>query len=273
MYGNKLAVAIKSSSKILREFKDTVYIPFGSEYSIFIKNLNSVRAVVHITIDGTDVAPGGVVVNANSSIDLERFIKNGNLLEGNRFKFIERTASIEQHRGIGIDDGLIRIEYQFEKPASNYVFNPLDKYSSYGGTSGTGGNMMNIGGVFRGIDYRKGENSRLYASSATAATLKTMGIATNSSVHDGMATMDSNDLGITVPGSYSSQQFTTVTVGLLEAERHVMILRLLGETADNKPVTKPITVKHKPRCETCGRQNRAHAKFCVECGTALKIFA
>ena len=29
MYGNKLAAAIKVNGKVLREFKDTVYIPFG----------------------------------------------------------------------------------------------------------------------------------------------------------------------------------------------------------------------------------------------------
>lgn len=273
MYGNKLAVAIKSNSKILREFKDTVYIPFGSEYSIFVKNLNSVRAVVNITIDGVDIAPGGVVVNANSSVDLERFIKNGNLLEGNRFKFIERTNSIEQHRGIGVEDGLIRIEYQFEKPAPSYVYNPWDKIGGYSTTSTSA--TYNVGGVLRTADFSKGESTRSAASNAASTTLLNMGIATNSSVHDGMATMDCNfnDAGITVPGSHSSQRFTTTTVGVLEAERHVMVLRLLGETENNKPVLTPVTVKHKPRCQTCNRQNKANAKFCVECGTALQIFA
>ena len=46
MYNEKLAVAIKSAGKVLREQKDMVYIPFGSEYSIFItlqKNNYEVR--------------------------------------------------------------------------------------------------------------------------------------------------------------------------------------------------------------------------------------
>ena len=43
MYLNKVAVAIKSNGKVLREQGDNVYIPFGSEYSIQVKNLNSVR--------------------------------------------------------------------------------------------------------------------------------------------------------------------------------------------------------------------------------------
>jgi hypothetical protein len=59
----------------------------------------------------------------------------------------------------------------------------------------------------------------------------------------------------------------------MDPEKHSIVLKLLGETPDNKPVLKPVTVKAKPKCTTCGRQNKAHAKFCVECGTALEIFA
>ena len=88
MYHNKLAAAIKSNGKVLREFKDTVYIPFASEYSILVKNLESKRAIVHIYIDGDRVTGSGLVLKAGQEVDLERFIKNGNLSEGNRFKFI-----------------------------------------------------------------------------------------------------------------------------------------------------------------------------------------
>ena len=82
-----------------------------------------------------------------------------------------------------------------------------------------------------------------------------------------------NDVGITVPGSKSEQKFSTVSSFALESEKHSMIIKLLGETEDNKPVVAPVTVKHKPKCVTCGKQNKATAKFCSSCGTALEIFA
>jgi rRNA maturation endonuclease Nob1 len=78
-----------------------------------------------------------------------------------------------------------------------------------------------------------------------------------------------SDAGITVPGSKSTQSFQTTTVGAMETDRHVLVFKLAGGSA----VTKPVTVKHKPKCVTCGKQNRATAKFCTECGTALEIFA
>jgi rRNA maturation endonuclease Nob1 len=62
-------------------------------------------------------------------------------------------------------------------------------------------------------------------------------------------------------------------MGLMEGVQHSMVIKLLGDLGVNKPVTKPVTVKHKVKCVTCGRQNKAHAKFCTECGTALEIFA
>jgi uncharacterized OB-fold protein len=62
-------------------------------------------------------------------------------------------------------------------------------------------------------------------------------------------------------------------MGVLESEKHTIVLKLLGETADNKPVEKPVTVKKKTKCETCGKVNKAIAKFCTECGTSLEIFA
>ena len=56
-------------------------------------------------------------------------------------------------------------------------------------------------------------------------------------------------------------------------EKHSIVLKLLGETPDNKPVLQPVNVKMKPKCVTCGKLNKAKAKFCTECGTALEIFA
>ena len=303
MYHNKLVASLKANGKILREFKDTVYIPFGSEYSFLLKNLHTQRALVNVFIDGEDVIEGGLVLNAGQEVDLERYVKNGNLSAGNKFKFIERTSSIEQHRGVKLEDGLVRIEFQFELPRPVINISDImwrtetDKfrytsstgapyntpwYSTTNTNAGVSGNtgdrftltasgsisQMNVGGVLRGVDYSKGE-----ATKAAAAAAINSVVPQASEVHDGMATMDWNDTGITVPGSKSEQKFATVTMGALESQKHSIVFKLLGETPDNEKVRNPVTVKHKPKCVTCGKQNKATAKFCTECGTALEIFA
>lgn len=256
MYNNKLAVALKSAGKVLREFDDTVYLPFGCEYSILIKNLNSVRALVHVSIDGEPVDDcGGFVIDANSDLDLQRFIRNGNLNLGNRFKFIERTENVEQHRGIGVEDGLVRVEFQFEKKPvritwdNNPWYNPCDpwdpnRYKRWG--------EPYIGTPLTSDNIRSVSDSYTVSNSVNVSNFV-------------------NDAGITVPGSVSDQHFTTVASFPTEDETHVIVLKLLGETEDNRRVKKAVTVKSKPKCTTCGHVNAPTAKFCTECGTSLTI--
>ena len=309
MYESKLVASLKANGKILREFKDTVYIPFGSEYQFLLKNLHTQRAVVNIFVDGTNVVEGGLVINAGQEVNLERYIKNGNLTEGNRFKFIERTAAIEDGpRGIKLEDGLIRIEFQYEQPRPVINLNNIvgglqyppgvrgmtseypgvtDKYSksiNHSWIQASGATYStNVNGAMRGVDFSS--NGAATAQAASAQVDKYCadnGIVNKMEMHDGAATMDwmdaevtrsVNDVGITVPGSKSTQKFQHVTMGIMETEKHSMVIKLLGETPDNKPVLQPVTVERKPECVTCGKKNKAHAKFCTECGTALEIFA
>ena len=194
---------------------------------------------------------------------------------------------IWKRRGIKEEDGLIRVEYQFEIPrpiinVSNIVggLHYPPGVRSFGGTGDLYtkaiGATYNVNGALRSVDWSK--NGEITAQAASAAVDKYCadnGIINKSELHDGAATMDwcANEVGITVPGSKSEQKFQTTTVGALDPTVHNIELRIGGDLGNNKPVEKPVTVKSKSKCVTCGHQNKAHAKFCVECGTALKIFA
>lgn len=259
MYNNSLAVAIKVGGKILREFKDTVYIPYGCEYEVLIKNLNTKRVLVHMTIDGKEMLDDGLVIDPGKEVTLERSINNGNLNTGNRFKFIERSADIEAHRGIGIEDGLIVFNYQFEE----YYYGGL--YSGINGMWNTvyGPNpaplynsTLRSSGIM-GIASTAAQNSVVTSQGMASSTLS--------------GTVPTSDVGITVPGSISNQQFSTVKSFTLEATKHSMVLKILGETAENKVIREPVTVKQKPKCSSCGRNNKHNAKFCSNCGTSLII--
>lgn len=277
MYNNKLVASIKVSGKVLREFGEAVKLPFGSEYSIFLKNLNSLRAIVRISIDGEDVA-GDLVINANSSLDLERFIRNGNLDKGNKFKFIERTSKIEDHRGIQSEDGLIRVEYEFEKEPVKVVHEYVQRhyypyyydYLNWPSYLPKDNVWMNSG-IFGAIG-----GGTLSASSVKTAvaqnSISLNAFRSTDTMSFNSASLESfNDAGITVPGSISEQKFTTVSGFATDGIKHVMVLRLLGENPEGKKITAPVTVKTKQKCPTCGTVNKATSKFCKECGTNLEI--
>jgi len=298
MHKDKLVVVIKNGGKVLREFEDTVYVPFGTEYSIFFKNLNNVRALANITVDGKSATDGvNLVIPANGSVNLERFIKNGNLHAGNKFKFIERTAGVEKHRGVEAEDGLIRVEYRFEKvyPKWEYKptpwvaprskewweyqgevkckgFNPTMDTYTYNSSDAAGQNYLDG-------DGGNMEMSRSFTASASAAPVNTAlntGYATprNKIMKSAAPRKEvTNDVGITAPGAVSNQSFYVADWFATETESHVIVLKLLGETEKGTIVSRPITVHAKPKCTSCGKTNKAIARFCTECGTGLELVA
>ena len=266
MHVSAIVAAIKVNGRVLRESGDTVTLPFGAEYAIYLKNLNSVRAEVKVSVDGTDATDGtALIIDPNSSIELERFIKNGNLKTGNKFKFIERTGAVEDHRGIGAEDGLIRVEAWREAltqtvTTSHYhmhYYNPWYTYPNnwpYHDSS-----LLRSCSLTSGMVVSQSNTSSSYQS---AAGIESAGQTFNC--------MSVNDSGITVPGSQSNQVFQSVYGFPLESTSTVVVLRLKGTVAGAR-VSQPITVKAKPRCSSCGLQNKATNRFCSRCGTGLVI--
>jgi len=105
-YKNYFVVEVKSKGKILRVKNGVISLPFGSEYSIFLKNLNSRRASVKVHVDGQDILDcHSLILEPNSGTELEGFL-NGTVAR-NKFKFIQKTKEIQDHRGDKIDDGII----------------------------------------------------------------------------------------------------------------------------------------------------------------------
>lgn len=47
MFKNKLVAGLKVDGKIVREDKNTIYLPYGTQYNIFIKNLNTIPVQIH----------------------------------------------------------------------------------------------------------------------------------------------------------------------------------------------------------------------------------
>lgn len=301
MYQDKFVVAIKVGGKILRETKDLVHLPFGSEFSVLVKNLNSRRAKFTLHIDGTDVLDGTeIIVDANAEVEMKRFIRNGNMNEGNAFKFIERTQAIEDGpRGIKMDDGVVRVEFWFEKevPITTTTYHRdvfwNDYYYPYyhrrlGGPyygSGISGSIASdTGPLYNATSEVKLSSSNMKSKGAggggATAAARSMAVGQNAVFTANAISQDSaslsateevaNDVGITVPGSKVEQKFQTVYGFNAEPVSQAMIIRLAGTKGVAK-VAAPVTVKSKQKCVTCGHVNKANAKFCTDCGTALDL--
>ena len=295
VYHEKFIAVVKCRGKILRERKDdstTVYMPFGEEYSILFKNLNSFKALVSVSIDGADVLDGHrLIVNPNSTLELERFVRN--LKQGNKFKFIRKTEKISNHRGDFVDDGIIRIEYQFEAPVTTIFPYAYPVYYRNGftcvppsivcGTSLNSSNSAYYGSVTTDsvANTTIGAYNTQISNSTSNAIYNNSTLTSNSSSPTKSANFVNNvnelskpleDEGITVNGSISNQEFNVGCIGALELNKYVITLKLkVTDRKFEKEIKAPLTVKTKISCDSCGTKNKSTASFCSDCGTALTI--
>lgn len=267
MYKNGLVAVVVANGKIVREMNEagtsSVYLPFGCEYSIRFKNQNSERAAVRISIDGKDVLGGSqLVVNANGESEVKAFLEAGSDIAKNAFRFIEKTDKIRDHRGDKIDDGLIRIEYQFEEPLPVYTPRPpfiaprpywedRKRRVKSRGIDQTGPTFL--GGVQC--------NSCVGPAGASASS--------SPSILRGFNYQQENDEGITVAGSTVNQEFRTTYLRSLIPTKHVIVFQLRGAKSDGQPIVQPVFSRKKVECPTCGKACKSSAKFCSECSTCL----
>jgi len=249
MYKSKLVAAIKVNNQTLREEGETVRLPFGSEYSLYLQNLNyAKRCVLSINIDGTPVTGEGLVLGAGETATLEHPIG-----DQRRFKFIERTAGIENYRGINPDDGLIVINYQFEVAVNIPTDLKPKFYDYYSAPIFSDDRALNRSKQFRGIISHGLESFSIDA--------------------DCSASRSYNQVGITGHGSVSNQKFETTSIRTLEPQIHTIIFHLLGGVDcikdGYKLVQKPVSVKTKKICSMCGRQFNSNVNYCQDDGNAL----
>ena len=247
VYANKFIVVIKCNGKILRETgNNVVLLPFGSEYSILLKNLDNRKAVANVHVDGNDVLDGSrIVIDANCETELKGVMINSRV--NNYFKFIQKTSKVQEFRGDKIDDGIIRVSFGFER----VVVAPLFYNDLYCKTFRSPSDASrNVGAPFS-------TSSVLYSSSVC------------SNVSDQIS-VPKSDEGITVAGSETTQNFKSTTIGSIE-DHGTIIIQLKGTDKLGEDIVVPLTVRSKIQCKTCGTVSKSHVKYCPECGTNIQV--
>lgn len=174
----------------------SVSLPFDTEYKINLKNNESRRALVNIRVDGRAATGEGLVLRSYERVDLERFIDNGDLRKGKRFKFVALDEELKKSRQASSDDGTIVVTVQYEKrsePTVRYR-EPSRSTNVYSTTS----------------EFLNNKSSTAYHADGTATV--TSGIYS----------------GVTVEGSDSRQRFETTKIDELENASTTITLKLSG---------------------------------------------
>ena len=255
MHIKNLVVAVRANNSFLADQDSKVYMPFGTEYSLYFKNKDSRRVIVGpLTIDGTDVLHGKrVIIDGGSTWDLEG---SGSAFDSDRdsnyrFKFIEKIKEIVEHRGNTPEDGLISVSFQYEesKPQAVHIRRPSWQTSHMWDSS-----------------------SPLYGSiggSATPASFSTSVATTQNDGGSRPRSMTAKSAGITAEGSNFDKSYEQATTGILNQDIHTLTFGIYGDTGDNQPVLTVITPKTKIRCTLCDTKQSFKNKFCSTCGNNL----
>ena len=191
-------------------------------------------------------------------MELDGFMKG--MSAKNRFRFIKKTKQISDYRGDKADDGLIRVEFAYEKVNNWFHCGPI-KYTL---NTYNSGNVFSDAAVYGNGSFTSCSNDGLdrLKGSSRKIDLQNNGCGA-------AAIPPETDEGITVKGEEIDQGFVYGHIGELERSQ-VMVIHLCGEKTNGTVVSKPVTVKTRLRCKTCGVLSRSYAKFCSNCGTFLE---
>ena len=285
-YKDQFVVEVKADGQILRVRDGSVYLPFGCEYSILLKNLNSRKASVKVSIDNEDVLDGSsLILDPLVTHELQGFLRG--TTAKNRFRFIQKTEEIQKHRGDKVGDGLVRVEFAFEKPRPEPIIKKViteveehhhhhtywpKPYTWYDGSG-----WQYISNYNDTVKYTSpnisssGEDQSVFMNQVqsrgmTNIVQDSLGVQASFTANNA----PNVDEGITVKGNEIYEQYMYGMIGELE-QPSVIVISLKGmQQGPGVVVQDPITVKTKLECSSCGLKSKSSFKFCPNCGTFLE---
>jgi len=270
MYKNSIIVLIEKDGKPLREVHgNQVYLPDYSEYSLKIKNDKWQRAIAKITIDGTDILGGQeIIIPARSSVDVERFITDGDLSKGKKLKFVPLGDSRVQDPS-SMENGLIEVEVWFEKPAPVITWSVSNNWPYWqNDDSGSWPYRPKWHTpMYKGAMYRTSDADEVGHMNLSADASQFSGAVSCMSMQQVASPGPAGHAGATVEGGHSNQSFGVGSFGEKEYPSTVIKLWLRGIDADEAVVY----AEDKLHCTQCGKAVKFNDRFCARCGNPVRI--
>ena len=232
MFNKNFVAVLKSKGQIVRELSGNVFmLPFDNNYSILMKNQDTRRCVVTITIDGKSIG-SSLVMDGSSEMELERFVDTNN-----KFVFIKKDKDVIKQQGDHIDDGSIVINVKWESTRQRRP----EFISSFHSMDHSTGPFYDHTVNYRGSD-----------------DCKPRYLVENNCIRG-----CEPEEGVTAKGESSNQHFTSVSVGRLDSDGVTLSLYLRG-TIDEEDVTNVVTTNTKVKC-VCGKTIKVTDNYCSEC--------
>lgn len=210
MYSNKFVLSVICDGQIVKELDNgQVNVPFGSEYTLRLRNRNNRRAIAKISIDGENMSGGGIIVEANAFVDIERPVD-----VARKFKFVSLDSPEAQDYGKngpnpGKTKGTVKVDFALEYQETRVICNAVRGYPYYP-------YEPQYGSYSWGKDSASGNyndlNMKYGSVSCDLGTTKSVNLCDSNSLLRSRTTASVSSAslseGATVEGGRSSQSFT-----------------------------------------------------------------
>jgi hypothetical protein len=260
MYLNKFVLSIIHNKYPVKEFgaggDKRVAIPFNSEYKIRLKNKNDRSCTARVFVDNKKAAVlGDLIINANGTIDLERFI-DSSLKRGKKFKFVSLDHP-DVDDPTSSENGVIKVEFRLAKKENGIKINVLPTYKPWNWDDWRYTKPLNPwdGGTGDFTVY----NSSLRSDGSHDGSVQ-MSFCSDNLVSDNVSSLED---GATIEGGHSNQSFVYSNLDVEDIPT-ILYLKIVG-IKDSKQADK--LIYHY--CSKCGFKVKRSDKFCSECGKKL----
>lgn len=268
MHVNKVSLAILVDDKALYEKDGKVFIPYGTNYKVLIKNNNPFDIIANISLD-TNFSNDSFLIKAKSKRIVKGFSHDDKFYG---FRFVESMKEIETKRMSELLNGTISISLFENKPndllglrindnkpfESTKInpFNPLipmfpDHSNPPNKFSFDKNDVDFYQNTKKDDSFSKGDSiNKILLNSDSLSFEKSKGV---------------NVFGEPVDENANVERYSNIN--LLGS----VFYTFLGEDNNSNTIIKPVFAKDNIECTACGSKSKPKDKYCSKCGSFIVI--
>ncbi len=270
MHTNKVSLAILVDDKPLYEKEGKVFIPYGSNYKVLIKNNNPFDIIANIALD-MNFSNDSFLIKAKSKRTIKGFSYDDDFYG---FRFVEKTKEIEKNRMNSLLNGTISISLFENKPDDLLALrfggrNPFEttKINPQNPLVPMFPEPTNLPNPF---NFDKNDVDFYGSTNNIREDFITDGVSINDVIlnSDSLSVGKSkgaNVFGAPVDETANVEQYSNIN--LLGS----VCYTLFGEDSDSNKIIKPIFAKDNIECTACGSKSKPNDKYCSKCGSFIVL--
>lgn len=276
MHNNNVTLAIMVDGKSLYEDKTNVFIPFGTEYELFVKNNNNYDILVKVNVSllNDDV----FIVKAKSKRTIKGFSEDGVFYA---FRFIERIKEIAQNQtnqfvnanlNISIFKKDIPVESIISSQKSQQIL-PLGTQPFQSPFSSPFDIQLNDDvdpmELLKNLEIDPNNVSYSMDSGSKPELRKLTGQIKSTANTNSISLNSISSLsGIQTYGKPVEEKDDLETVG-----NRMMICSFAfvfqGNDFEGNKITKPLLAKNLVNCKVCNHKSKPSDTYCSKCGSYI----